>query len=230
MLPPARPSSGCSASTTTPAGSTRSTRRRPATSSSYPWPSRAASCSRESAYWNHTLSRLGQVYRRSSLSHGALDHRGARHRGDQPVHRHPAQRLPHRAAHRPALRQAAGDHARRRSSTATSQALRRGVSMRTLYQHSARHSPATREYVAEISGPRRRGPHLGRVLQAAAGLRPAHRADPGDREPRRRGRDPRQVGRGLPRRHLRAGLGAGAAVHRRGARGRPDGRRGGRAR
>jgi sugar-specific transcriptional regulator TrmB len=29
-------------------------------------------------------------------------------------------------------------------------ALERGVSMRTLYQHSARHSPATREYVAEV--------------------------------------------------------------------------------
>jgi sugar-specific transcriptional regulator TrmB len=29
-------------------------------------------------------------------------------------------------------------------------ALERGVSMRTLYQHSARHSPATREYVADI--------------------------------------------------------------------------------
>ncbi len=30
------------------------------------------------------------------------------------------------------------------------QALRRGVSMRTLYQHSARQSPATREYVHEV--------------------------------------------------------------------------------
>jgi hypothetical protein len=30
-------------------------------------------------------------------------------------------------------------------------ALNRGIKMRTLYQHSARHSPATREYVAEIS-------------------------------------------------------------------------------
>jgi sugar-specific transcriptional regulator TrmB len=29
-------------------------------------------------------------------------------------------------------------------------ALERGVSMRTLYQHSARHSPATREYVADV--------------------------------------------------------------------------------
>ncbi|MGH3444782.1 MAG: hypothetical protein ACRDPB_05360, partial [Nocardioidaceae bacterium] len=29
-------------------------------------------------------------------------------------------------------------------------ALERGIRMRTLYQHSARHSPATREYVAEI--------------------------------------------------------------------------------
>jgi hypothetical protein len=30
-------------------------------------------------------------------------------------------------------------------------ALERGVRMRTLYQHSARHSPATREYVADVS-------------------------------------------------------------------------------
>jgi sugar-specific transcriptional regulator TrmB len=29
-------------------------------------------------------------------------------------------------------------------------ALKRGVKMRTLYQHSARHSPATRDYVAEV--------------------------------------------------------------------------------
>ncbi len=31
-------------------------------------------------------------------------------------------------------------------------AIERGVRMRTLYQHSARHSPATREYVADIVG------------------------------------------------------------------------------
>ncbi len=31
-------------------------------------------------------------------------------------------------------------------------ALERGVRMRTLYQHSARHSPATREYVADVVG------------------------------------------------------------------------------
>ena len=31
-------------------------------------------------------------------------------------------------------------------------ALNRGITMRTLYQHSARHSPATRDYVAEITG------------------------------------------------------------------------------
>jgi hypothetical protein len=31
-------------------------------------------------------------------------------------------------------------------------ALERGVKMRTLYQHSARHSPATREYVVDITG------------------------------------------------------------------------------
>ncbi|MGZ4699429.1 MAG: hypothetical protein ACXVY4_18360, partial [Oryzihumus sp.] len=30
--------------------------------------------------------------------------------------------------------------------------LQRGAKMRTLYQHSARHSPATREYVAEVTG------------------------------------------------------------------------------
>ena len=30
--------------------------------------------------------------------------------------------------------------------------LQRGARMRTLYQHSARHSPATREYVAEVTG------------------------------------------------------------------------------
>ncbi len=47
-------------------------------------------------------------------------------------------------------------HGKRRATTLAQveqrdiQALKRGVRMRTLYQHSARHSPATREYVAEV--------------------------------------------------------------------------------
>ena len=52
-------------------------------------------------------------------------------------------------------------------------ALDRGVRMRTLYQHSARRHALTREYVAEMTGARRRGAHPRRVLQPDDRRRPA---------------------------------------------------------
>ena len=104
----------------------------------------------ESAYWNHTLSRLGQVYRRSSLS---------MERSITEVHGMEAINLFIDTQLNDCRTEllTAQPYGRRRATTLAQveqrdvQALRRGVSMRTLYQHSARHSPATREYVAEIT-------------------------------------------------------------------------------
>ncbi len=71
-------------------------------------------------------------------------------------------------------------------------ALERGVRMRTLYQHSARRSVATREYVEEVVDVRRRGAHPGRVLQPADRGRPTAGDRPGRGGLPGRGRDPRR--------------------------------------
>jgi hypothetical protein len=104
----------------------------------------------ESARWNETLSRLGQVYRSSSLAlqrsmtevHGLptinsfidtqLNDCRTEFLSAQPYGRRPASDLAQAEPRDLAL-------------------LQRGVSMRTLYQHSARHGVPTREYVAEIT-------------------------------------------------------------------------------
>ena len=104
----------------------------------------------ESARWNDTFARLGQVFRSSSLGmqrsitevHGVeainlfIDTQinDARHEllFAQPYGRRPASAL--------AI-----------AETRDARALQRGVSMRTLYQHSARQSPQTREYVVEMT-------------------------------------------------------------------------------
>ena len=104
----------------------------------------------ESAYWNHTLSRLGQVYRRSSLS---------MERAITEVHGFEAINLFIDTQLNDCRTEllTAQPYGKRRATTLAQveqrdvQAIRRGVSMRTLYQHSARHSPATREYVAEVT-------------------------------------------------------------------------------
>jgi hypothetical protein len=104
----------------------------------------------ESAEWAETFSGLGQAYRRATRSDVApiTELRGVPQIDNflqalvsdcrseiltaQPYGRRPAEQLA-QAEHRD-LR-----------------ALDRGVRMRTLYQHSARQSPATREYVAEVT-------------------------------------------------------------------------------
>ena len=166
----------------------------------------------ESARWNDTFSQLGQVFRGSMVSRSRSI---TEIQGVEAINRFIDTQL--NDCRTEFL--AAQPYGRRRATTLAQaeprdlQALRRGVSLRTLYQHSARQSIATREYVAEVTAARRGDPHLRRVLQAAADVRPAHRADPGHREPRGGRRDPRQVDRGLPARPLRAGVGARDAVH-----------------
>jgi sugar-specific transcriptional regulator TrmB len=104
----------------------------------------------ESAEWAETFAALGQTYRSATSSHLAsvMEVRGlaqidnylqalvsdARNEilAAQPYGRRPADELA-----------AAEDRDLR--------AVERGVRMRTLYQHSARQSPATREYIAELT-------------------------------------------------------------------------------
>jgi hypothetical protein len=104
----------------------------------------------ESAEWAESFAQLGQTYRRATRSDVApiLEIRGLPQIDNylqalvsdcrselltaQPYGRRPAN----------ALAQAENRDVR---------ALDRGIKMRTLYQHSARQSPATREYVAEIT-------------------------------------------------------------------------------
>ena len=117
------------------------------------------------------------------------------------------------AADRAAPDRPLGRRARRRPPTATSRALERGVSMRTLYQHSARRSapPAStsRRVTAEGAEVRTLDEFFNRLIVVDR----RGRDHPGRRRPRRRHRDPRPGRRGLPRRHLRALLGARPAVH-----------------
>jgi hypothetical protein len=104
----------------------------------------------ESAEWAESFAQLGQAFRRASRSDVApiTELRGVPQIDDflqamisdartelltaQPYGRRPREQLA--AAENRDLR-----------------ALDRGVRMRTLYQHSARQSPATREYVAELT-------------------------------------------------------------------------------
>ena len=163
----------------------------------------------ESARWNDTSAGSARSTARSSLSmerpitevHG-ID-------GDQPLHRHPAATTAAPSCSPPS-RTAGG------APTTLAQAEQRDVQAAPARRLDADALPALGAAQPGHPGvrrrghrPRRGGPHLRRVLQAAAGLRPAHRAHPGHREPRRGGGDPRQVGGRLPRRHLRPGLGAG---------------------
>ncbi len=112
---------------------------------------RGADLLTESARWADAFSELGQVFRTSpqatvnpvteihgldnidAFIHAAVNDCRAELLTAQPHGRRPANTLA-----------VAEDRDVR--------ALARGVRMRTLYQHSARHSPATREYVADITG------------------------------------------------------------------------------
>jgi sugar-specific transcriptional regulator TrmB len=104
----------------------------------------------ESARWSTTFERLRHLYRSSSLS---MQRTITEVHGFEAINRYIDAQL---TDCRTELL-TAQPHGKRRASTLKQveqrdlQALSRGVSMRTLYQHSARHSPATREYVADIS-------------------------------------------------------------------------------
>lgn len=104
----------------------------------------------ESARWSETFARLGQAYRNSPLS---LQRSITELHGVESINAYIDARLTECSVEL----LTAQPYGKRRASTLAQvesrdvQALRRGVSMRTLYQHSARQSPATREYVAEVS-------------------------------------------------------------------------------
>jgi sugar-specific transcriptional regulator TrmB len=103
----------------------------------------------ESARWNDTFGRLGQVYRGSSLS---MQREITEVHGFEDINKYIDTQL--NDCRTELL--TAQPYGKRRATTLAQaeprdvQALKRGVAMRTLYQHSARHSPATREYVVEV--------------------------------------------------------------------------------
>ena len=103
----------------------------------------------QSVRWSETLSRLSHVYRSSSAS---LERMITELHGLEAINRFIDTQL--NECRTEFL--AAQPHGRRPASTLEKvrsrdlALLHRGVSMRSLYQHSARHSTPTREYVAEI--------------------------------------------------------------------------------
>ena len=104
---------------------------------------------RESAQWHGTLGRLGQVWRQSTMATG----------GAAQIHSLDAINAFIDAQMMQCQEEflAAQPYGRRKASTLAEAesrdraALQRGVAMRTLYQHSARQSPVTRDYVAEMT-------------------------------------------------------------------------------
>jgi sugar-specific transcriptional regulator TrmB len=103
----------------------------------------------ESGRWADAFSELGQIFRtspRAAVSpiteiHGLDNINNFLHAAVNDSRRELLTAQPH--GRRPATTLAVAENRDVR-------ALKRGVRMRTLYQHSARHSPATREYVADI--------------------------------------------------------------------------------
>lgn len=103
----------------------------------------------ESARWSDTFAKLGQTFRASPLS---MQRAITEIHGIEAINAYIDARL--NECSEELL--TAQPYGKRRATTLAQaeprdiQALRRGVHMRTLYQHSARQSPATREYVAEV--------------------------------------------------------------------------------
>jgi sugar-specific transcriptional regulator TrmB len=103
----------------------------------------------ESARWADAFSDLGQIFRTSPHAvvspiteiHGLENINNFIHAAVNDCRVEMLTAQPH--GRRPATTLAEAENRDVR-------ALERGISMRTLYQHSARHSPATREYVADI--------------------------------------------------------------------------------
>lgn len=112
---------------------------------------RGADLLAESARWADAFSELGQVFRTSPQAtvspvteiHGLENIDAFIHAAVNDCRTELLTAQPH--GRRPAHTLAVAEDRDVR-------ALARGVRMRTLYQHSARHSPATRDYVADITG------------------------------------------------------------------------------
>jgi hypothetical protein len=110
---------------------------------------RGAEMLAESARWADAFAELGQVYRTSPQQagsaiteiHGLDNINSFIHAAVTDSREELLTAQPH--GRRPANTLAVAENR-------DVKALERGVKMRTLYQHSARHSPATREYVADI--------------------------------------------------------------------------------
>lgn len=110
---------------------------------------RGAELLTEAARWADAFSELGQVYRTSPQAasspiteiHGLDNINSFLHAAVNDSRQELLTAQPH--GRRPATTLAVAENR-------DVKALGRGVRMRTLYQHSARHSPATREYVADI--------------------------------------------------------------------------------
>jgi hypothetical protein len=104
---------------------------------------------RESAEWHSTLGRLVQVWRQGSMGTGGA----AQIHSLDAINAFIDAQLLH--CHTEVL--TAQPYGRRTAETLAEaeprdrQALERGVVMRTLYQHSARQSPTTREHVSEVT-------------------------------------------------------------------------------
>ena len=114
-----------------------------------PLGARGAELLTESARWADAFSELGQLYRTSPVAavspiteiHGLDNINSFIHAAVNDSRTELLTAQPH--GRRPANTLAEAENR-------DVKALDRGVKMRTLYQHSARHSPATREYVADI--------------------------------------------------------------------------------
>jgi sugar-specific transcriptional regulator TrmB len=110
---------------------------------------RGAELLTESARWADAFSDLGQIFRTSPQAavspiteiHGLENINSFIHAAVNDSRQELLTAQPH--GRRPANTLAVAENR-------DVKALERGVRMRTLYQHSARHSPATREYVADI--------------------------------------------------------------------------------
>ena len=104
----------------------------------------------ESARWAQTFGSLGQTYRKSPqvATRPIIEIRGGEHINNfiqaavNDCRRELLTAQPHGRRPAPELAIAVERDIK---------ALNRGIRMRTLYQHSARQSPATREYVAEVT-------------------------------------------------------------------------------
>ncbi|QIK68090.1 LuxR family transcriptional regulator [Nocardioides sp. HDW12B] len=104
----------------------------------------------ESARWNSTFEELASLYRSSPIN---LKRASTEIRGIDAINRF----IDTQVTNLRVEMLTAQPYGRRPAVTLAEaeprdmQALRRGVSIRTIYQHSARQSAATREYVAEVS-------------------------------------------------------------------------------